>query len=782
MKRIILTVLVFLTALSAGLPVSAEIPRGSLGYSAEDTKTVSRQKSEYNRAYWTLFSLIASSAAYAPDDGTETVYLKGHGWEFAPNRITDGKTTVHFITGKGIMADGRPLYVISFRGSADKKDWAADFVTGQVVYGGKTLEESERIAGFLPGGSKERAAVTAAAEKAGASTAPKVHKGFNSYADLTLRMLLTSGSYEFLEQFRREKDACLLLTGHSGDFLSGLVLLTGKASFLSACRQIWLCVLLLAVCLAACLLLVTMLAGTAERARKACNVLLLISLVLGGTLWPCSLLPSPFHLAGRLTMPWYMLLLLEETAADSSLSAVLADLLPVLAAGTVCLLLSILYIASSGRIRSNRQQALALANRQAVPVRQTSVFSPPPEEPGRLQSLAGRLAGLTGFKCRIAGGRAMLPLLLLLTVCSLAAGAASGQDSRALRVAVSDLDNSDISAGLTDMIREESRISLSRCSPEEGQRLLMTGSIEGLLVIDEGYGDRMRAYAETDMDQEGSGRAMPLHYYAASSAASAQGVREIAAGQVCAQRSAWRAMRIAGNLRGDPLNEAERQTLLAMIEEEKALLPALYQLHYGSGRPAGIPFLPGAEAFAAMASLMLLMTAGSFYGRRDAISASIRMQPLPGGHLLSHGSDLLSLTLTGFIYCMTALLPGLLLQAVTSGAPPVSFAAALPGRAAACFLYAFCGGALSLFLVRKSPMEGRIDAMAPVLTVLLCLTGGCFMDLTSLSRGLRFLSLLSPPGLLTGACSGSPAAFAILAAEGLLLSLLSGRSVRTGSL
>ena len=215
MKRIILTVLAFLTVLSAGFPVSAEIPLGSLGHSAEDTKTVLQQKTEYNRAYWTLFSLIASSAAYAPDDGIETVYLKGHGWVFAPNRITDGKTTVHFITGKGIMADGKPLYVISFRGSADKKDWATDFVTGQVVYGGKTLEESERIAGFLPGGTRERAAVTAAAEKAGVSVPPKVHKGFNSYADLTLRMLLTSGSYEFLEQFRREKDAYLLLTGHS---------------------------------------------------------------------------------------------------------------------------------------------------------------------------------------------------------------------------------------------------------------------------------------------------------------------------------------------------------------------------------------------------------------------------------------------------------------------------------------------------------------------------------------------------------------------------------------
>ena len=215
MKRIILTVLAFLTAFSAGLPVSAEIPRGSLGYSVEDTKTVLQQKTEYNRAYWTLFSLIASSAAYAPDDGIETVYLRSHGWEFAPNRITDGKTTVHFITGKGIMSDGKPLYVISFRGSADKKDWAADFVTGQVVYGGKTLEESEKMAGFLPGGVGERAAAEAAAKRAGFARAPRVHKGFNSYADLTLRMLLNSGSYEFLEQYRKEKDARLLLTGHS---------------------------------------------------------------------------------------------------------------------------------------------------------------------------------------------------------------------------------------------------------------------------------------------------------------------------------------------------------------------------------------------------------------------------------------------------------------------------------------------------------------------------------------------------------------------------------------
>ena len=214
-KQILVFIVTLCNLFAFSLTVSAEIPRGSLVYSAEDTKKVLQQKTEYNRAYWTLFSLIASSAAYAPENGIETAYLKAHGWEFAPNRITDGKTTVHFITVRGIMADGKPLYVIAFRGSADKKDWAADFITGQVVYGGKTLEETERIAGFLPGGAKELAATEAAAAEAGTATPPKVHKGFNSYADLTLRMLLTSGSYQFLEDFRREGDAHLLLTGHS---------------------------------------------------------------------------------------------------------------------------------------------------------------------------------------------------------------------------------------------------------------------------------------------------------------------------------------------------------------------------------------------------------------------------------------------------------------------------------------------------------------------------------------------------------------------------------------
>ena len=215
MKKIVMNCLVFLMVCSVCLPVSAEIPLGSLMFSAEDTKEVRQQKTEYNRAYSILFSIIASSAAYAPEKGIEKMYLSSHGWNFVPHQITDGKTTVHFITAKGSMSDGRPVYVISFRGSAEKKDWAADFRTGQVIYGGSTLEESEKAAGILPGGSNEKSAAELAAKEAGTTTLPKVHKGFNSYADLILRTLLDTGSSGFLQQYREEKDARLLLTGHS---------------------------------------------------------------------------------------------------------------------------------------------------------------------------------------------------------------------------------------------------------------------------------------------------------------------------------------------------------------------------------------------------------------------------------------------------------------------------------------------------------------------------------------------------------------------------------------
>ena len=86
MNRVFVLLVILGSLLFSPVTGYAEMPRGSLVYSGEDTKAVLQQKTEYNRAYWTLFSLIASSAAYAPEHGIEAEYLRGHGWEFAPNR------------------------------------------------------------------------------------------------------------------------------------------------------------------------------------------------------------------------------------------------------------------------------------------------------------------------------------------------------------------------------------------------------------------------------------------------------------------------------------------------------------------------------------------------------------------------------------------------------------------------------------------------------------------------------------------------------------------------
>ena len=184
----------------------AEIPQGSLPMQETDSAELQKQKTEYNDTYHTLFSVIASAAAYEPENSEEVFYLRDHGWAFTPRVATEGKTTVHFLTAKSRMADGTPLYVIAFRGSADKKDWAADFKTGQVVYGGATLTEA-KIAAL-----RRRTKPEAAAE---AKPFPKVHKGFHEYANAALRELLASEPEGFLEEYRNTKGARLLLTGHS---------------------------------------------------------------------------------------------------------------------------------------------------------------------------------------------------------------------------------------------------------------------------------------------------------------------------------------------------------------------------------------------------------------------------------------------------------------------------------------------------------------------------------------------------------------------------------------
>ena len=72
-------------------------------------------------------------------------------------------------------------------------------------------------------------------------------------------------------------------------------------------------------------------------------------------------------------------------------------------------------------------------------------------------------------------------------------------------------------------------------------------------------------------------------------------------------------------------------------------------------------------------------------------------------------------------------------------------------------------------LIRFTSTDGRVDGLAPFLALILCLLGGCFMDLSQLSPALRTVSLLTPPGLALEASRGTwPALLALLCAAAVL--------------
>lgn len=339
----------------------------------------------------------------------------------------------------------------------------------------------------------------------------------------------------------------------------------------------------------------------------------------------------------------------------------------------------------------------------------------------------------------MAGGRSGLILLLLAAL--LCGGAAAGARAGAadcLRLAVCDLDNSARSQELIGLLTGQSGMELTLCDEKQGELLLLRGEAEGMFTIGADYGAALGSDAQT-----------PLRYRGAASSASAQGAREIIAGQVAAQRSRLRAARLAGERLGS-LDETREAELLACIDRAARDASELYHIRTTGGARIADPFLPGPMAFAALAVLFTLLTAAPWSGA-EGRRAAARLGCLPHGRWLAYGSECLALTVLGFLTALAVLLP--------SGRACLP---ALPEAAA----YAFCAAGLSMALTRLTSVEGRVDGLAPLLALGLCLLGGCFMDLSTLSPALRALSLLTPPGLAVRA------GLAGLVAEGAVFLLL----------
>ena len=470
------------------------------------------------------------------------------------------------------------------------------------------------------------------------------------------------------------------------------------------------------------------------------NLLLFLSLVLGGTLWPRHLLTKPLALLGKFTLPYYASLGLEAGAAGLGWEELPGLLWPLPVMGVAGLLAALL--------------ALKRTSRSGRPVISSHVESSEPvagEHPQssvRPHSFLSRLAGLSAFKLRaMAGGwRGLIALLAVAALCGSAAASVQTGGRQQLCLAVCDLDQSAASQELLQRLTGRAELSLQLCGPEEGRYLLLLGEVEGLLTIGEGYGQAL-----SDDGQ------IPLRYEGAAAAVSLQGAREIVAGQVSVQRSRARAEWDAQVHLGRSLTAAESARLQALMDETEASMPPLYYQQTQSGAQAPLPFVPSQLSFAALMVLFTLLTAAAWTGGRDGRLVERRMWALPFGRALSYGSDCLALTALGLLTSLAVMVRG-------GGTGLWAICAAIA--------YAVCVSALALALIRVTQTDGRIDGLAPFLALILCLLGGCFLDLSQLSPALLGVSLLTPPGLALQASRGLwPCLLVLLGAAAVLFAL-----------
>ena len=472
--------------------------------------------------------------------------------------------------------------------------------------------------------------------------------------------------------------------------------------------------------------------ANAQSAQRWGNLLLLLSLALGGTLWPRSALPFPLPLLGKLTLPYYAALGLEAAAYGMDWGTILILLWPLPVMGAVGLLFAV-----PGLRRRAARGAFA-PNPLDTPDA-PAVQSPP------TAGFFRRLVNLSRFKLwAMAGGLSgIAAALAVCLLCGVAAASLREGTARTLNLLVCDLDGSALSRELTERVAAAEGVSVALCDEAESRRALLDGGAEGLLVIGAGYAAALKA-----------DESLPLHYEGGLSARSAQGTRELIAGLVAAQRGRQRAALQAAEFLGRPLTEGEQTALTGIISDYEQTMPPLFHLGRSNGAGLDELFVPGQMSFAALAGLFTCLTAASWCGSRDSRLVRRRMSAIPRGVWLAYGSDCLALAALGLVSLLAVLLP--------DGELPILAAA----------LYALCAAALSLALVRLTALEGRVDALAPFLVLLLCLLGGCFLDLSQLSPQVERLSMLVPPGLAVRAAEGVLPAYGILAAQALVFFVL----------
>ena len=178
----------------AGVPLSAA--------AAAAEANISAVKQEYVDAYFIQTAAASCMGIYKADNAVEFDFLRGNGWKIERTFLSDGKVEPYFIIARNYFRDiKKHIYLVTFRGSASKKDWNVNLKTSRVAYGGSTLAEMEEIA----------------AQTKVDKTVPAVHEGFNAYVQQVLQSsVVDGGTLRGVFRYAAESpDTYLIITGHS---------------------------------------------------------------------------------------------------------------------------------------------------------------------------------------------------------------------------------------------------------------------------------------------------------------------------------------------------------------------------------------------------------------------------------------------------------------------------------------------------------------------------------------------------------------------------------------
>ena len=157
---------------------------------------------DYIDKYFTSVAAASCLGVYLPEDSTEFNYLRAYGWRIMPQKLRSGRVETNFAIAHNYFPElKKRIFLVTFRGSANKKDWSINLRTHRVNYGGSTLAEMDALA-------KEPLR----------KGEPAVHSGFNTYVDTVLRSSVLDEKGRLKGVFKavaQRADAMLVLSGHS---------------------------------------------------------------------------------------------------------------------------------------------------------------------------------------------------------------------------------------------------------------------------------------------------------------------------------------------------------------------------------------------------------------------------------------------------------------------------------------------------------------------------------------------------------------------------------------